>query len=101
MTDKLSVLVSGGGSIRSHAVRALLDRGWPVPVLDDQLRRAPLSQCGRADRLGRAGRPGVGATDLIKVAVEAATGAADANALAWEHRLSEKVAPRRSFRNNS
>jgi UDP-glucose 4-epimerase len=36
MTDPLPVLVTGGaGYIGSHAVLALLDRGWPVAVIDN------------------------------------------------------------------
>ncbi len=36
MTDKLSVLVTGGaGYIGSHAVLALKDAGWPVAVIDN------------------------------------------------------------------
>ena len=36
MTDKLSVLVTGGaGYIGSHAVLALADAGWPVAVIDN------------------------------------------------------------------
>jgi UDP-glucose 4-epimerase len=36
MTDLLPVLVTGGaGYIGSHAVLALLDRGWPVAVIDN------------------------------------------------------------------
>ncbi len=36
MTDKLTVLVTGGaGYIGSHAVLALLDAGWPVAVIDN------------------------------------------------------------------
>jgi UDP-glucose 4-epimerase len=36
MTDKCSVLVTGGaGYIGSHAVLALVDAGWPVAVIDD------------------------------------------------------------------
>ena len=36
MTDKLTVLVTGGaGYIGSHAVLALLDAGWPVVVIDN------------------------------------------------------------------
>ncbi|MEG3153936.1 UDP-glucose 4-epimerase GalE [Sphingomonas sp. RB1R13] len=37
MTDKITVLVTGGGGyIGSHAVLALRDGGWPVVVLDDE-----------------------------------------------------------------
>ena len=37
MTDKIPVLVTGGGGyIGSHAVLALRDAGWPVVVLDDE-----------------------------------------------------------------
>jgi UDP-glucose 4-epimerase len=37
MTDKINVLVTGGGGyIGSHAVLALRDAGWPVVVLDDE-----------------------------------------------------------------
>ena len=37
MTDKITVLVTGGGGyIGSHAVLALRDAGWPVVVLDDE-----------------------------------------------------------------
>ncbi len=36
MTDKVSVLVTGGGGyIGSHAVLALIDAGWPVAVIDN------------------------------------------------------------------
>ena len=36
MTDRLTVLVTGGaGYIGSHAVLALLDAGWPVVVIDN------------------------------------------------------------------
>ena len=36
MSDKTPVLVTGGaGYIGSHAVLALLDRGWPVAVIDN------------------------------------------------------------------